>query len=69
MLYSSWRGVSFAVSPRGHDTLYLSGSIDDLGRIVLAIMLDDAAECVLNGRVVALNEVVFDELNGQRRFA
>lgn len=60
-------GKSVLLYLRGN-TPYLSSGVDDLGRIVLATMLDNPAECVLNGRVVALDEVMFDELNGQRRF-
>lgn len=48
---------------------YLSRGIDDLCRIVLSIILDNATECVLDCRVVAFNEVVFNKSDRERRFA
>lgn len=48
---------------------YLTGSIDNLGGVVLALVSDHLAEGVLNGRVVALDEVAVDELDCERGFA
>lgn len=45
---------------------YLSRSIDDLSCVILAIVLDNPAECVLNCRVIAFHEVVLDKANGER---
>lgn len=47
---------------------YLTSRVDDLRREVLPLMLDDAAESVLNRRIVALDKVVFDEADGERGF-
>ena len=44
---------------------YLSSGVNDLSRVLLALVLDNFAEGVLNGRIVALNKVAIDELNGQ----
>lgn len=43
---------------------YLTGGVDDLGGIVLALEFDDLAEGVLDGGVVALDEVAIDKLHG-----
>ena len=48
---------------------YLTSSVDNLRRKVLALVPDDFAECVLDCRVVALDEVAVDELHGQTRLA
>ena len=48
---------------------YLSCSVDDLSRIVLSIVLDDPTEGVLDCRVIALDEVVFDKADCKRWFA
>lgn len=48
---------------------YLSGGIDDLSRIILPIVFDDSAECVLNCGVVAFDEVVLDETDCEGGFA
>lgn len=45
---------------------YLSCSVDDLSRIVLSIVLDDPTEGVLDCRVIALDEVVFDKADCKR---
>jgi hypothetical protein len=45
---------------------YLSSCVDDLRRKILAIMLDHAAEGVLDGRVVTLHKMPLDILNGER---
>lgn len=42
---------------------YLAGGVDDLSGELLAFVLDDLAEGVLNCRVVALDEVAVDELD------
>jgi hypothetical protein len=48
---------------------YLTCGINDLGGEFLSLKLDNLAECVLNGGVVALNEMAIDKLNGEGRFA
>lgn len=45
---------------------YLACSVDDLSRIVLSIVLDDPTEGVLDCRVIALDEVVFDKADCKR---
>lgn len=47
---------------------YLAGGIDDFGSIVLALVADDLAERIFDGRVVALDKVAVYELHGERRF-
>ena len=51
-----------------HDRAHLASCIHNLCRKVLSFVFDDSAESVLDRRIVALDEVVFDESNGQRRF-
>lgn len=48
---------------------YLSGRIDNLRCEILAIVLDDAAEGVLNGGIITLYEVALDEADRERRLA
>lgn len=48
---------------------YLTSGINNLGGIFLTLVLDDFAEGVFNGRVIALNEVAINELDSKRRFA
>lgn len=48
---------------------YLTSSVDDLRRKVLALIPDDFAKGILNGGIVALDEVAVDELDRQTRFA
>lgn len=48
---------------------YLAGGIDNLGCKILTFVFDDAAEGVINGRVVALYKVTFDKLNRERGLA
>lgn len=48
---------------------YLSSGIDDLSRIILPIVFDDSAECVLNCGVVAFDEVVLHETDCEGGFA
>ena len=48
---------------------YLSSSVDDFCRILLGLVLDGLAERILNGRIVALDEMSVDELDGERGFA
>lgn len=43
--------------------------VDYLGREFLALVLDDFAEGVLNGRVIALDEVSIDKLHRQGRLS
>lgn len=49
--------------------LVLAGGVDDLGGIFLALVADLLAECVLDGRVVALDKVSLDVTDRQRGFA
>ena len=44
---------------------YLARRVNDLGRKLLSLVLDNLAERVLNGRVIALNKVSIDELHRQ----
>jgi hypothetical protein len=48
---------------------YLAGCVHDLGRELRAIALDDLAEGVLDGRVVALHEVTLYKLHGEGRLS
>ena len=41
---------------------YLARGIDDLGGELLAFMLDDLTECILDRRVVAFHEVAINKL-------
>lgn len=56
---SIWRIAKALVS-------HLSRSIDDLSRIVLSIVLNDPAEGILDCRVIALDEVMFDKTDCER---
>lgn len=61
--------VEVLVSPRGMrwfgptGKTYLAGGVDDFSGELLAFVLDDLAESVLNCRVVALDEVAVDKLD------
>lgn len=66
ILYSSCRIVSVIRTASHMQITYLSCSIDDLSCIVLAIVLDNSAECVLNCRVIAFHEVVLDKADCER---
>src|SRR6478752_4723666 len=60
----------YGVQTRGDArAAYLAGGIDDLGGIFLVLVADDLAERVLDGGIVALDEVAVDELHRQARFA
>lgn len=59
------RGMWHSTVQREGLGAYLSSSINDLGGKLLALVLDDRAESVLNGRVVALDKVVLDELHSK----
>ena len=48
---------------------YLSSCIDNLRREVLLLVSDNFAKRVLDGRVVALDEVAVNELDRQTRLA
>jgi hypothetical protein len=48
---------------------YLTSRIDNLRRKVLVLIPDHLAECVLNGRIVAVDKVAIDKLHRQTRFA
>jgi hypothetical protein len=48
---------------------YLSRSINNLGSKVLALIPDDFAKGVLDGWVIALDEVAVYKLDGKRRLA
>lgn len=47
---------------------YLASSINDLGGVLLALVLDDLTEGVLDGGVVALYEMTVHELHRERGF-
>lgn len=64
----SLREAAFEVSGHSYGSMgaYLPGRIHDLGREVLALIFNDATKGILNGRVIAVDEVTVDELNCQR---
>lgn len=62
-------GMWHATARRGGFGAYLTSSINNLSCKLLALVFDDGAEGVLNGRVVALNKVVLNELHSERRLA
>ena len=45
---------------------YLASRVHYFGSEFLPLVLDDATERVLNGRIVALHEMAFDELDCER---
>lgn len=49
--------------------LILAGGIDNFSSIVLTLKSNDLAKGILDGGIVALDEVAVDELHRQRRFA
>jgi hypothetical protein len=48
---------------------YLSSCVNNLRSIVLAFVLYDTAESILNGRVITLHKVSIDKLDRERRFS
>ena len=54
---------------KGRGWAYLASSVHDLRGIVLAVVLDDPAEGVLDCGVIAFNKVMFDKADGQRRLS
>lgn len=48
---------------------YLSSGIDNLGGIILVLVLDHFAKSVLNGWIVAVDKVAVDELHRHTRLA
>ena len=58
---------------RGGNTVfgrtYLPGSINYFRGKILASVLDLSAECVFNGRIIALDKVAFNKLDSKGRFA
>lgn len=53
-----------------HQSLtYLTSCVDDLSGVLLVLVLDNLAESILNGGVVALDKVSINKLDGERRFA
>jgi hypothetical protein len=64
-------GVSSANGlDHGSDRIsYLSCSVDNLSCIILTIVLNNPAEGILDGRIVAFDEVVFDKTDREGRFA
>lgn len=74
ILYSSCnkeRESSQQVAYTGHvkGVSYLSCGIYDLGCIVLAVVLDNPAEGILDCGVVAFHEMLFNKANRERRLA
>lgn len=49
--------------------MYLSSGVNDFGSIFLIFVLYDFAECILDCRIVTLDEVAIDVLNGEGRFS
>jgi hypothetical protein len=56
------------IGPPGKILTYLPGSINDLSSVFLALVLDDLAERILNGWIVAFNEMAVHKLHCERRF-
>ncbi len=56
------RANTFHPSLRGS---HLAGGINNLRRELLPLVLDQLAERVLDGRVIAFDKVLFDELDGK----
>lgn len=54
---------------RTGDGTYLTGRVNNLGGEIAALKPDHLAESVLYGRIIALDEVAVDELDGERTFA
>jgi len=54
---------------KGSSIAYLTCCVYNLSREILAFDSYNFAECVLNGRVVTLNEVTIHELYSEGRFA
>lgn len=54
---------------RKEKLMYLSRRIDDLCRKILILVPNQFAKSVLDGRIVAVDEVAVDKLHGQTRFA
>lgn len=52
----------------GKISTHLPSSIDDLSGVVLALVLDDFAEGILDGGVVAFYEMAIHELHRERGF-
>lgn len=48
---------------------YLTRGVDYFGREVLPAIFDHFAECILDGRVIAIDKMLFHESHCQRRFA
>lgn len=62
--------MSVCADPRQRSLVaYLSSRIDNLGSVVLSLKPDHFAKGVLDGRVVALDEVAIDELYSEGGFA
>jgi len=53
----------------GEIPTHLPSSIDDLSGVVLALVLDDFAEGILDGGVVAFYEMAVHELHCERGFS
>lgn len=68
ILYSSCRpGVNKSgISRWQRERSYLPSSIYDLSRVVLSVVLDNPAECILNCGVIAFNEVMLNEADRER---
>lgn len=48
---------------------YLTCGVDDLRREILTTVLDDLAECILDGGIVAVHEMFIHVLHCERGFA
>lgn len=73
MLYSSCRGKEENVSQMGLHSVtevqYLSRSVHNLRCVVLAVVLDNPAEGILDRGVVAFHEMLLDKADSERRLA
>lgn len=55
--------------PRGiwkSSPTYLAGSVNDFCGIILVLVFNDLTEGVFDGRIVALDKMALDELDGER---
>ena len=57
------------ISQSRNGIVHLTGCIDNLRRKFLPLVLDELAKGILDGRVVALDEVTVDELHREGRLA
>lgn len=68
MVINQWISIDMAKRFRRIGT-HLAGGVNDVEMEVLTLVLDDLLERVLDGRVVGIDEMRVDELDGEGRFA